>query len=256
MVPRRLSLSTRGRFLWCWSAFLLLFCWCCCCRSTTSIFAVAEEPHPHQGKNAPFSPGDPGVKLSGEALRILKSGKPYKTQIQTGAAGGRGMVVQDVRAPTSVVWDRILDFNSYDKMVPKTAESQVYGRQKLKRHQEQILVRMKIGFPMLKLQFFVDHLYDPSKNSMTWTLDYSRKSDLDGELGRSRTVKKKERPGCLANIRPNLEQRNGSSTNFKSHPTPPFRPLFPRRKIRSGTGTSCPTPTILTTGPASTTRST
>jgi hypothetical protein len=73
---------------------------------------------------------------------------------------------------------------AYPKMVPKTIESQVYRREKLKDGSERIWVRMKIGFPpVLKLQFFVSHLHDPAKNSLTWTLDYSKQSDLDDSVG-------------------------------------------------------------------------
>ena len=143
---------------------------------------VNSEAHPHQGVVKPFPGGDPGVKLDGKALQTLQSAKPYKTQIQTGSAG-RGLVVQDVHAPVSVVWDRILDFNYYNKMVPKTAESKIYKTEKLRHGAQRIWVRMKVGFPMLKLVFFINHLYEPAKNSLTWTLDYSRKSDLDDSVG-------------------------------------------------------------------------
>jgi len=140
------------------------------------------EPHPHTGKVTPFQAGDPGVTLNRQALGILSAGKPYQTQIQTGNAG-RGLVVQDVKAPTNVVWDRILDFDRYNKMVPKTVESQTYKAENLRHHQKRIWVRMKVGFPVLKLQFFINHLYDPNKKSMTWTLDYTKKSDLDDSCG-------------------------------------------------------------------------
>lgn len=154
------------------------------------VVLVEGEAHPHTGTVSPFQAGDPGVTLSTDALRILKSGQPYRTQLQSGSTGGRGMVVQDVMAPTNVVWGRILDFAAYPSMVPKTIESQIYKREPLHPHRrgsgssaERICVRMKIGFPLLKLQFFVDHIYDPSHHSLTWTLDYSVKSDLDDSVG-------------------------------------------------------------------------
>lgn len=134
---------------------------------------VSAEPHPHKGKVTPFKAGDPGVKLNGKALKILSSGKPFQTQIQSGSSGGRGLVVQDVDAPTEIVWERILDFDSYNRMVPKTAESKIYKTEQVGRGQKRIMVRMKVGFPMLKFQFYVNHFYDPKKRSMTWTLDYT-----------------------------------------------------------------------------------
>lgn len=80
---------------------------------------INAEAHPHQGKVTPFQAGDPKVKLDKKATGILSQGKPYQTQVQSGSSG-RGMVVQDVKAPTNIVWDRILDYNNYAKMVPKT----------------------------------------------------------------------------------------------------------------------------------------
>lgn len=131
-----------------------------------SFACVAGGSHPHQGVVAPFASGDPGVKLNGSALQTLRAGKPHSTQIQS-ETGGRGLVVQDVHAPSDVVWAQILDFGAYPKMVPKTAESEIYGKEKLRGGQERIWVRMKVGFPMFKLHFYINHLYDPSHNSLT-----------------------------------------------------------------------------------------
>jgi hypothetical protein len=176
--------------------------------------------HPHQGKVTPFQPGDPNIILDDKALEVLARGQPYQTQVMSaGKSGGRGMVVQDINAPAHTVWGRILDYDNYAKMVPKTVESQNYqiihhddgddedkGNQQVlldvdqsstKRRQasdessipspplpaKTIYTRMKIGFPMLTLQFYVKHLYYPELNSLTWTLDYSRKSDLDDSCG-------------------------------------------------------------------------
>mmetsp|Transcript_15594 Transcript_15594/g.22984 ORF Transcript_15594/g.22984 Transcript_15594/m.22984 type:complete len:280 (-) Transcript_15594:235-1074(-) len=138
--------------------------------------------HPHQGKVTPFEPGDPNVKLDGKAEGILKNGNPFQTQIQSGSSG-RGLVVQDVKAPTSIVWDRILDYNNYANMVPKTIESENYNVQENKDGTTTIYTRMKVGFPLLKLEFFIKHEHQPELNSLTWTLDYSKKSDFDDSCG-------------------------------------------------------------------------
>jgi ribosome-associated toxin RatA of RatAB toxin-antitoxin module len=143
---------------------------------------VNSKPHPHTGVVKPFASGDPGVKLDRDALAILKSGKPFKFQVQDGSAG-RGMVVQDVKAPVETVWGRILDFDAYPKMVPKTVESVVYKTDTLRGGKQRIFVRMKIGFPALQLKFYINHLYDPSQNSLTWTLDYTNYSELDDSAG-------------------------------------------------------------------------
>lgn len=145
------------------------------------------DPHDHQGIVAPFTAGDPKIPLDKKALDVLASGKPYQTQIQS-PTGGRGLVVQDVDAPTDVVWGRILDYDNYTKMVPKTVESKNYQVVDVKPTKSDplsqiIYTRMKVGFPVLKLEFFIKHLYYPELHSLTWTLDYSKKSDFNDSCG-------------------------------------------------------------------------
>lgn len=154
---------------------------------SSAIGSSFTEPHDHNGVVKPFSPGDPKIPLNKKALSILLSNKPYQTQIQSGA-GGRGLVVQDVNAPKDIVWGRILDYDSYSKMVPKTIESKNYKVENKKPSKKNplsqiIYTRMKVGFPVLKLEFFIKHLYYPEMNSLTWTLDYSKKSDFNDSCG-------------------------------------------------------------------------
>jgi len=145
------------------------------------------EAHSHQGVVTPFQPGDPKVSLDKKALNILSQGKPYQTQVQSGGSG-RGLVVQDIDAPTDIVWGRILDYDNYVKMVPKTVESKNYDFVNVKPTKKDplsqiIYTRMKVGFPVLKLEFFIKHLYYPSLNSLTWTLDYTKSSDFNDSCG-------------------------------------------------------------------------
>jgi Polyketide cyclase / dehydrase and lipid transport len=183
--------------------------------ASTSTDATASA-HPHQGKVTPFLPGDPHVSLDDKAMTVLNSNQPYLTQIQSGSSG-RGLVVQDIHATTDVVWGRILDYNHYAEMVPKTLESENYqvvhqssssssssdendisnttlsdnhpptGR-------KTIYTRMKVGFPMVKLQFFVKHDYYPELHSLTWTLDYTKKSDFDDSCGYWYVIPHPEKP--------------------------------------------------------------
>eukprot|EP00549_Striatella_unipunctata_P023597 CAMPEP_0118701862 /NCGR_PEP_ID=MMETSP0800-20121206/17519_1 /TAXON_ID=210618 ORGANISM="Striatella unipunctata, Strain CCMP2910" /NCGR_SAMPLE_ID=MMETSP0800 /ASSEMBLY_ACC=CAM_ASM_000638 /LENGTH=317 /DNA_ID=CAMNT_0006602895 /DNA_START=332 /DNA_END=1285 /DNA_ORIENTATION=+ len=150
--------------------------------------ASFHEPHKHQGKVEPFPPGDPNVPLDDAALKILKEGKPYKTQIRTGVSG-RGLCVQDVDASADVIWGRILDYNHYSKMVPSTLDSELYAEETHKPTKQNqfleksIYARLKIGVSFVKLEFYCKHSYHPSLNSLTWTLDYTKKSDLDDSVG-------------------------------------------------------------------------
>jgi hypothetical protein len=177
----------------------------------------AAVPHPHQGKVTPFLPGDPHVSLDDKAMAVLNSNQPYQTQIQSGSSG-RGLVVQDIHATTDVVWGRILDYNHYAEMVPKTLESENYqvvhhssiGSNSSSdenditdapvpdnhppKGRKTIYTRMKVGFPMVKLQFFVKHDYYPELHSLTWTLDYTKKSDFDDSCGYWYVIPHPEKP--------------------------------------------------------------
>jgi len=146
-------------------------------------------PHAHTGKVEPFKPGDPKIKLDGKAKSILKAGKPYQTQVQSGE-GGVALVVQDVDAPNHIVWDRILDYDNYKNMVPKTIESKNYRivpHKPTKANnflEKEIYTRMKVGLPMLKLEFFIRHFcFIDHHKSLTWTLDYTKESDFDESCG-------------------------------------------------------------------------
>jgi len=150
--------------------------------SPKAIDAGATTSHPHQGKVPPFQAGAPNVELDGKAEVILSNGKPFQTQIQS-ETSGRGLVVQDVKAPTHVVWGKILDYDNYAKMVPKTIQSENYKVEVHGDNSQTIYTRMKVGVPLIKLEFFIKHEYKPELNSLTWTLDYSKKSDFDDSCG-------------------------------------------------------------------------
>mmetsp|Transcript_19116 Transcript_19116/g.35503 ORF Transcript_19116/g.35503 Transcript_19116/m.35503 type:complete len:306 (+) Transcript_19116:62-979(+) len=142
--------------------------------------ASASNPHPHRGKVQPFKAGDPKVKLNAKAESLLASGKPYQTQIKNGNKG-RGLVVQDINAPSDVVWGRILDLDNYSKFVPRTTISENY---KVKGSNPQIIhTRMALSVVVTKMEFFIRHQYYPGKNSLIWTLDYDRNSDIDDSCG-------------------------------------------------------------------------
>ena len=84
----------------------------------------------------------------------------------------------------------ILDYGNYANMVPKTLASENY---KVVPHkptkannflEKEIYTRMKVGVPMVKLEFFVRHfLYIQHHRSLTWTLDYTKESDFDDSCG-------------------------------------------------------------------------
>ena len=46
-----------------------------------------------------------------------------------------------------------------------------------------IMTRMVIGAAMVKIEYFIHHTYYPDLSSITWTLDYTRESQLDESVG-------------------------------------------------------------------------
>lgn len=150
--------------------------------------ASFDKPHKHEGLVPPYKPKAPKVDLNKDALSTLNNGKIYKTQIMDGSSG-RGLVVLDVHSPTATIWSRILDYNNYAKMVSGCTASRNYNvihHKPSKSNQflsQTIYTRMKIGISVVNLEYFIKHSYHPKLNVLTWTLDYSKTSDLDDSVG-------------------------------------------------------------------------
>jgi len=94
----------------------------------------------------------------------------------------RLIMVQDIKAPHTVVMGRIMDLNNYPRMVSGVdgcvtyASSEEGGLRVVKSTYE-------ISALHMKFKYFMRHEYDPSANCMTFALDYDRRSDLDDSVG-------------------------------------------------------------------------
>jgi hypothetical protein len=143
------------------------------------LFAIAAlaDAHPHRGTLTPYAGEPPKLTLSAAELHVLQKGEPVLKQSEAGL-GGRGIAVQDIAAPSDVVWDRILDFDRYPKMIDDVKEIEVYEKKP-----ERIKVRFVIGQFGLKLEYFIDHVVQREKGFMTWRLDYDKASELDDSVG-------------------------------------------------------------------------
>lgn len=154
-----------------------------------ALAADPNTPHPHQGVLAPY-PQPPQTPVLTEAERAsLAAGEVIRKQTQ-GEAGGRGIAIQDVHAPPEVVWRKILDFANYPTMVENVYECEVYARSG-----DHIRTRFKIGAMGVKVEYFIDHTYNAAGSWMTWTLDYTRDSDLDDSVGYWKVEALPDRPG-------------------------------------------------------------
>jgi hypothetical protein len=136
--------------------------------------ADATQPHPHQGVLKPYTGAPPTPTLTEDDLLKL----------------AKGEAVQDVHAEPAVIWSRVTSFANYPEWVDGCYECEPYdtsgGRYK---------VRFVIGAMLIRVEYFCNHLYKPDDGYMTWTLDYSRLSDLDDTVGFWRLVPLPDKPG-------------------------------------------------------------
>jgi len=118
------------------------------------------------------------MDLSSAQRAQLDRGKPVMVQTQEAGGGGRGMAIQDVAATPERVWSRITSYEDYPRWVGPVAECGNY--EVAGDHIKTRFVLKGLGF---RLEYFIDHVYRPDQGFMTWTLDYSRRSDLDDSVG-------------------------------------------------------------------------
>lgn len=144
---------------------------------TAAHGADPDEPHPHQGIVRPFAGAPPRATLTPAEETQLAAGEAVLVTLP-GDAGGRGTAVRDIDAAPDVVWSRIGAFGDYPDMVPRMTESEVYFRQG-----PDVRVRMVLKVLGFRYEYFIRHDFRPEEGYITWTLDYSRFSDLDESVG-------------------------------------------------------------------------
>lgn len=147
------------------------------------------QPHPHKGILKPYVPGPfVGISLSksdeqklANGLPVMKQSLPDKNSKET--AGG-AICVQHVDAPKDIVWNQILDLNSYTKKVSKVIVSKNYVDSRKMDGTRNMKTKMVLGvMPGYSLEAYYDHVYDARRDSMTWRLDYDKTSDFDDVSG-------------------------------------------------------------------------
>lgn len=146
------------------------------------VFAVAfaadpNLPHDHQGI-APAYQGAPApVPLAAAEVAKLEAGELVLTQVKSGN-GGRGVVFMDIAAAPSTIWSRITNYGMYATWVDNVAACEVY-----KKEGANIYARFVLDPMGMNIEYFIKHTYNATAGWLTWTLDYSRLSDLDESIG-------------------------------------------------------------------------
>lgn len=145
---------------------------------TTTVFAAdPTKPHEHQGIVKAYSGAPPAVTLSADDVAKLQADQLVTKQAQTGN-GGHAVAFQYIHATPDRIWSRITAFSSYPKWVDNVEKCEVYKTDGRTIYADFGLSVMGIG-----VEYYIKHSYHPESNYLTWTLDYSRQSDLDDSVG-------------------------------------------------------------------------
>jgi hypothetical protein len=144
--------------------------------SLAALAADATTPHPHQGVVKPYSvPPRPSTLTSAEQAQI-RAGTPVYKQKEEGD-GGRGTAIFVVDAPPEKVMATIASFGRYPTWIDEVDACEIY-----KKESGHVFVRFVLDIPgPVDVEYFIDHTW--GKNWVTWTLDYSRESDLHDSVG-------------------------------------------------------------------------
>ncbi len=141
------------------------------------LAANADKPHPHQGKLAPTTSRPAATALTAEDLAELGRGQAVMKQVRYDG-GGRALAIQDIDAPADVVWDTILAYDRYPDWVAHVESAEIYARRG-----HHWLIAFELSLFGMSVDYFTDNLVRRDEGWMSWTLDYSRKSDVDDMVG-------------------------------------------------------------------------
>jgi len=138
--------------------------------------ADPNKPHPHQGIATKF--GKPSkTQLSSAEIAKIKTGTPILKQVKK-ANGGRGIAVMDINASQDKVWSVITSYKNYPSYIPELKSAKNYKTSSSHAYTKFVLSSM-----MMTIEYYVKHNLYKDDGYVTWTLDYSRESDLDDSTG-------------------------------------------------------------------------
>ncbi len=145
--------------------------------SSAALAGDPSKPHPHQGLLKPYSKRPPPLVLTDAERKTLDGGAPLMRQTP-GENGGRALAVFRVSAPPDVVFATIGDYKNYPRFIPEVKKCEVY-----KRGPGTVDVAFTIKSFPVTIDYWIHHEVDAAARIVTWTLDYSKDSDLDDSVG-------------------------------------------------------------------------
>ena len=144
-------------------------------------------PHIHSGAFKQYQHAKPS-KYGLSAGRVPKSERMKKPVVIIKTLPERrglqrSMMVQDVAVPPDVVWQLLLDFPKYPNFIHGLQHCKPYGRRRTLTGGRRECAAYTIKAFGFSVSYYLDHVYEPLKQSMTWTLDYTKRSDLFDSVG-------------------------------------------------------------------------
>lgn len=150
------------------------------------VLALASDknkPHGHQGVLEAYTGKPLPCKPTGEQSKKLEKGEAVMVTERVGGKGGRGVVIQDVNSPPAICMSKIRDLPRYPKMVPHVKSIEIYETKKSFTGEEKVGAKYNVGLMGMGFGYFLMHTYNPRHNTLTWTLDYTKNSDFDDNVG-------------------------------------------------------------------------
>ena len=157
--------------------------------ASAAVAASSEEPHGHQGLLTPITSAPNPVQLTPAERAKLEAGEHVERHTK-GAEGGSGVAIQYIKASPSVIWETILSYPRYKDWVKNVVKCSVY-----KREGDELFVDMQTSIFGFKSRIFTRNIVKKSEGYMSWTLDYSRTSDVNDLVGYWRVEPVEGRPG-------------------------------------------------------------
>lgn len=117
-------------------------------------------------------------ELHGEDMAELESGAMLQKFHTVGKEGNEGLAAQIIEAPAEHVWQSLLDWDEWPRMVDDVCAADVYETDG-----DHVKVKVTLGIGILRIRTHVDHVIDRDAQTMTWSLDPSKKSDLHRNRG-------------------------------------------------------------------------
>jgi coenzyme Q-binding protein COQ10 len=178
-------------------------------------------PHPNQGLLDPIVQRPDALALTAKEAEQVEDGRTVQRYVR-GEEDGWGVAVNLVEAPAEVVWDTILAYDRYPDWVANVTDCTVY-----KRSGDDLYVDMQMSVMGIKKGMYTINTVKRSEGWMAWTLDYSRKSDVQDMVGYWRVEQISSNPPIT---------RLDYSTQMKARGVPDWLvKLLTKKSLKDGT---------------------